>query len=411
MIYKYKHMEEFEHWRKPDLNMACGKIILYGAGRRGAVAAHSLKQRNIDFLCFVDTDPSKCGKEYCGKMVITPEELYEKYYNYVIIVTTSCYYAVEIELKKHNVLNYYSCVHIYNGTELDDFNMYSLEYTIRNLDLYYHQLTEVNNENSKRLTELYVMLTYNCTLRCRECSAYVPYEKGCNDDFDCEKTIQAIQKLAQAYDYIDTVSLLGGEPFIYKKLEKLLREVVKIKNIERISLITNGTIVPDKVVFNILKGDNRFYVRISDYGSLSTKKAQLCNLLQDNKVEYELTDYATWNKVPILGKENTDTINEKIKNCCAQGLSIYLIENKIFICPLLAYGSTRNILPSDEISYLDTQNYNCNFKLLYFAVEKYREDFRKGIPKAGCKYCVYDVKLNYKRVAEQTNERLIMRCK
>ena len=73
MIYKYAHPEFFSDWEKPDLESLNGEIILYGAGRRGSVAAHCLKNRRIDFICFCDSDEKKQGIPFCGHDVISPE--------------------------------------------------------------------------------------------------------------------------------------------------------------------------------------------------------------------------------------------------------------------------------------------------------------------------------------------------
>ena len=131
MIYKFEHPEFFRDWERPDLDSLNGDIVLYGAGRRGSVAAHCLKQKGIEFICFCDSDSKKQNTEYCDHFVIPPEELEEKYKDKAVLITTNHYYSVYEKLKEAGFAKVYSCVSLFEEIDFDGYEMFSTEYQDR----------------------------------------------------------------------------------------------------------------------------------------------------------------------------------------------------------------------------------------------------------------------------------------
>ena len=61
------------------------------------------------------------------------------------------------------------------------------------------------------------------------------------------------------------IRVLGGEPFLNKDLDKIINKLLKSNKIQRIEVVTNGTIIPNnKELLNILS-NSRVNISISKY--------------------------------------------------------------------------------------------------------------------------------------------------
>lgn len=92
-------------------------------------------------------------------------------------------------------------------------------------------------------------VTNTCNLRCKHCGAASEMEFSCTpDDAQFEYTLTNIANIS------DSVTLLGGEPLLHKKIRRILSELSK-QNV-RISIITNGqfdpSIIDDILRYNVV---------------------------------------------------------------------------------------------------------------------------------------------------------------
>jgi len=87
-----------------------------------------------------------------------------------------------------------------------------------------------------------IELTRRCNLKCVHCCRDCP---TIDEDFDSAKLIKIINDLGE----IGTVgiTLTGGEPFLYEKIEKIL-EIAK-SNYLSIAILTNGSMLSDEEIF------------------------------------------------------------------------------------------------------------------------------------------------------------------
>ena len=403
MIYKYAHPEFFSDWEKPDLESLNGEIILYGAGRRGSVAAHCLKNRRIDFICFCDSDEKKQGIPFCGHDVISPEELKRRYKDITILITTNHYYYIEQQLKKDGFTRVFSCVSLFLEIDFIGYDLYSPEYMYRNIDNYYYTLIS-SNKNISYLTQIQIPVTMRCTLRCRECNSYIPYIKK-GEDFDAEQIIQAVNKLLTAYKAIGNILLYGGEPLLYGDLHKLVSVFSSDEHIEQVSVVSNGTLLPDEQLLKTMM-DPKVVVRISDYGSLSRKKAELLELLGKNNIRTELTDFKFWNRQPTVEilNETEEQLRKKVFNCCTIADSNTLINGKLFFCSYSAYHHYLRAVPDFGDNYVDLFATQEEGAQLREKIEKIRQMGKDGLPKQACRFCNFNNFADNLPVAEQTTE-------
>lgn len=403
MKYQYAHPEFFRDWESPDLKKCNGRIVLYGAGRRGSVAAHCLNKMGVEFICFCDSDRKKQGKEYCNHRVIAPDELAAKYSDMAIIITTNHFYTVAEELRKKGFLHVFSSVSLFLEIDLEGYEMYSEEYTIRNIDQYFYSFIHYN-ENISYIPQVQIPVTMRCTLRCKECNSYIPYVKKA-EDFEEGSIIFAIDKLLTAYDKIGNVLLYGGEPLLYPFLDRLIYNFSMNDRIEKVTIVTNGTILPNKALQEEMKSD-KVLVRISDYGKLSSKKDELLFVLKEAGVHTEITDFKYWNKNPTVDvlNETEEQLREKVKNCCALANMITLIKGKIFFCGFSAFYDYFKAVPDFGDNYVDLLESKEQGENLRKKIENIRKMGKDGLPKQACRFCKFNNFEDDLPVAEQTKE-------
>lgn len=405
MIYQYAHPEFFEDWESPDLKAWDGKIILYGAGRRGSVAAHCLKKKNIDFICFCDSDEKKQGISYCGHHVIAPDELLRDYSEMAVIITTNHFYVIADELRRKGFQHVYSSVSLFLNIDFDGYDMYSTEYAIRNIDQYFYSFIQ-NDDTISYLPQVQIPVTMRCTLRCKECNSYIPYVRKA-EDFAEDEILSAIDKLLTAYNKIGNVLLYGGEPLLYRSLHKLIECFSENPAIEKITIVTNGTIMPDEKLQTAMM-NSKVLVRISDYGKLSGKKDDLLLLLNKLGVHTELTDFKYWNRNPVVDvlNETEDQLKKKVKNCCVLANMITLIQGKIFFCGFSAFYDYFKAVPDYGDNYVNLSETEEQGKDLRNKIERVRRMGKDGLPKQACRFCKFNNFEDDLPVAEQTDEYL-----
>lgn len=94
--------------------------------------------------------------------------------------------------------------------------------------------------------ELRACLTSKCNFKCMYCR---PGGEGLFNkipELSIQKLIKVLKKL-NAYGF-KSVRLTGGEPFIRKDITKIIDEINNLKTYDPISVVTNGSLLTDKMV-------------------------------------------------------------------------------------------------------------------------------------------------------------------
>lgn len=403
MIYRYIHPELFADWETPDWDKYNGQFVLYGAGRRGAVAAHALKKRGVAFICFCDSDSALWGKTYCGHPVISPGQLRDQYHDKPILITTNHYYYLYDRLTQEGFSPVYSSVALFLEIDFENFSEgYSVEYMSRNTDQYFNSLLDGRVTKNKYLPDLMFLTTTRCTLRCKECTSYIPYVSKA-EDFDENIIVRTMDKLLTAYTAVGNVSLYGGEPLLYKPLARLIKAFDSRPQIELITVITNGTLLPDEELLQAMRSP-KVRIRISDYGALSKRLDSLTSLLSDNSVKYELTRFGRWNLAPTVDilNESDEELREKVRNCCTVAKMPLCINGKMFFCGFSGYFDYFKAVPDFGDNYIHLLEFDGTGEALRRAIDEKFSMAIDGLPKQTCRFCKFNHLEQNLPVAEQT---------
>lgn len=242
---------------------------------------------------------------------------------------------------------------------------------------------------------LEIPITTRCSLRCKHCSNLIPCYKKQND-YDVNIIIKSIKKFLECINNIVFIRILGGEPFLSHNLTKVIIELLKSKKIQRIEVVTNGTIIPkDKKLINVLK-DERIIVSISQYPIVDYNKLTI--FLEKNNIKYRVDKMDFWMNYGNIEKRNKTKKQlikqyKKCNNVCKS-----LVNGQIHLCPRSSHGTDLGIITNNNEDYLDLLDKNLTISE---KKEKLNKLLKKKYIKA-CDYCDYGTKKSKKiPVAEQ----------
>ena len=387
MIYYYPHPEMFENFEKPDFMKYSGNLIVWGAGRIGGVAEHCLRKAGVKILAFCDIAKDKWGTKFCGHEVISPETLKKNYPNAAIIISAVCHSAIYETISNYGYQNVFDCSSLFLKIDFEGYNFWMLpEYAIRNVEQYMAAVYEqIRKENS--IDQIYLNITTKCSLRCRDCSVFIPYVNNpCI--YDADEIMKDFKHVLDCLGYIRIVNFYGGEPLIHPKLAEMILELKDEKRIDRISIITNGTIIPNERLLQVLKDEPRIMIRISDYGILSSKLKELEQILSEYHIAYEVSNYTYWDAPSkiALCNESEEQLMEKFQLCTACNI-LFLLNRKLYLCCTVSAVNNIGGFPPSETNYVDLEKYSKTKEILEKEIQQYVARPKNKQYMDACKYC------------------------
>lgn len=138
--------------------------------------------------------------------------------------------------------------------------------------------------NARRLA---IIVTLKCTLNCKLCCNCVTmYDNP--PLIDKESIFHDLKAVFGIYDRIEWLQFVGGELFLHPEMGEILSESFKYTDqFDRIILMTNGTLVPDDSVLEVMAAHkDKIEVQISDYGPLSFSIKELVAELEKRNIPH-----------------------------------------------------------------------------------------------------------------------------
>ena len=383
MMFKYSHMNWIEGIPEPSI-LPSDKVFLWGAGKIGSVVAYAMEQRGWKFNAFIDSAKEKQGNTYCEHTIISPKEL-NKERQKVLIILSCAFPNIIYELKEKGYTNVYTPTFLlkeidftgYEGELTSEYAIRIVENALRNYVLYYKRGIPIER--------LLFMVTDKCTLRCKNCDAYIPYHAHPVED-SIEVIMESFNRILDVCEYVDTVDILGGEPLVHSDIDSIVKFFVDEKRCNKVTIISNGTIMPSPNLLKILQSPKCTF-RLSDYGKLSLRKEQLIDEFKNKNIQYELTNYQYWDTVPLIQRtdENQQQLDYKFASCTTN--LFYIKRGKMFCCTFCVGLSSlgMNLIPDFQNNYVQLinvpkENVGINIEMFIKQVHE-----RKHIE--ACKYC------------------------
>lgn len=254
------------------------KVYIFGAGLLGEEYRPFFERLGC-FAGYIDNDRKKQESGANGARVISLKEYVQEGNRGIIIIAADekNIPAIELQLCQEGL------------KEQKDFYTYMIfmktVYPV--LSVYFY------NQFYVELAQ--ICLTERCSLKCRACAhACYAVDMG-SPDMSLKMAKESADYFFEKVDLIKEFVLIGGEPFLYKELDKIVAYIGERYRDKMITfaITTNGTIMPDQNVLDLCR-KYHVLIRISNYSAqlkyLEKKYAKLQRELKENNVAYILSD-------------------------------------------------------------------------------------------------------------------------
>lgn len=103
-----------------------------------------------------------------------------------------------------------------------------------------------------------------CNFKCKNCGNMAPHSPKELMRYDYNDVLRDLKNVLATGCRIRNLQIQGGEPFLYSDLDKILQFAGSQEQIEHVQIATNGSIIPDDDMLQLIKEKN-IQIRISDY--------------------------------------------------------------------------------------------------------------------------------------------------
>lgn len=383
MIYRYAHPEYFKNSGKPDLKLLDGNLVLWGAGRIGGMAAHCLKRLGVNIRAFCDIAQDKWGTDFCGCEVISPDELKRCYSQATVLISSIFYRTISESLHNMGYKNIFDCSSLFMEIDFTGYDFWmEPEYAIRNVEQYLEALASELSEVDI-VDQIFLNITNRCSLNCRDCSVFIP-RVITPRDYPAEDIIMDFRTLLRVIGRTRIANCYGGEPLLHPQLPKIISALSNERNFERISFITNGTLLPSRELLDVIKADERILVRVSDYGQLSKNLRPLLRMLDENAIKYEVANYSYWDRPSKIGYTNStpEELRSKFLDCTSCNV-VFIMNRRLYLCSTGSALCNIDVFPESANNYVDFRDE----RDLTSRIERFVHRRWNGEYLDACKYC------------------------
>ena len=362
------------------------EFVVVGAARGGWYAIQVLRQLGLHPRCISDMRPHENG-QLLEIPIFTHEETFKKRQKTQVVMALLEPDAAKAAAK--SITDEYDFVEaMFLMDEILHFFM--IEIIGRPVDKrkYWESIAKYEAKEKDCVSvspSVSYVMTEKCSLNCENCGAFVP-DIDDPETFDFNSIVSDIKKYCSAFDVVHHIALQGGEPFMHKNIDKVVKEIAKIPNLLFIDIVTNGTINPKDVTMCEIKNNGAAIV-MSDYGEHSPKKSSLMSNCERHNVflDYHVYTERLWGAQFPIGKrnrsprENIRTFTECVadKYLCCQ-----IMNGQLHRCSFSNFTNRLKYIPDFKTDYVD-MNTVPKDKL---GSEIRRVALRKA-PLSACDYC------------------------
>ncbi len=343
-------------------------VVLFGAGDLGELAYHALKKRNVVVNFFCDSNKKKQGKLYFGLKILSIEELSLLDKNVAIFICNSQYIEVVSSLLNKMKFEFvYDLVNLLKNTDFSDNNLDQGKFSElsieRQIALHEQNYLKASKNIHKKfyVSNIDIVITERCSLKCKDCANLMQYyHRPVNADHDL--LFKSTDKLMNCIDKLYEFRILGGDPFMNKKMYEVVNKLVTYKNVDQVVIYTNATILPKEENFECLK-NKKVRLQITNYGELSRKHNETISLCKENNILYVTERVKKWQDVGTIKFENktVSQLEHLFKNCCANNL-LTLLHGELFRCPTAAHGTNLKAISENADDIVDLSNDKMSIK-------------------------------------------------
>lgn len=311
------------------------QIAIWGVRDAGHIKEQlELKEKNnfrVDY--FVDNDTTKWGMRIDDTLILSPQELKEKYQQGEIEAVLVCV---------RNVYNRWFITEQVKTLGIKKIGLVKPSVMTYKWDLE----VEINSQNELLsryivwLDEIKKPLIYylevhamdGCNLNCKGCLHFSNLY-GKDEKPDMQETLKDVEQLSKQ-GYIFHLRVLGGEPLLNESLDMLLVGLRKILPDSDISVVTNGILIPKQSpkLFQVMR-ENEIGFNITLYPPTHHMKEVIYDVLDKHGVSYgshmaKINEFSKGLKLHETEGEITSHTKCVSKNC------FFLRRGRLYKCAL-----------------------------------------------------------------------------
>ncbi len=336
------------------LKSSTSPVVIWGAGYVGGCILEICQAEGIQVSAFCDRDLQKVGKRFAELEVMSVENALLQYPDAEIVFAMNRLAEANDELLDQNHVTGHAGALLF---DVDDaLRNPKNEYSLSN-DIYDLQLCSVVHNIFKEeelclLGSLDCIITERCTLKCRNCSNLMQYYTN-PINYDVKKVICELDTLLHFVDRLFELRLIGGDVFMNKDWDVLLKFALEQPKIDRITFYTNGTIVPRTEKLSLLSNE-RVLLQISDYGKQSRNLEKLIAVCFKNRICHRVTTIKTWTDCSSIQQQHrtAEENDELFRRCCTSNVTT-LQNGKIFRCPYASNAFQLGAVADSPSDYVD----------------------------------------------------------
>jgi hypothetical protein len=217
-------------------------------------------------------------------------------------------------------------------------------------------------------------VTEVCNLNCAHCSHFCPLVPKDTKPKSIEQITADFALLSKFKEHLETLGLMGGEPFLHPQFSKVLRIARQFFPNNRIVVTTNGTLADKILQWKDAIEENNITICVTIYPYKDNSRENYEKIRGVIKNTY-YWDYPTTHGMTYheLSHRDDAATDEEILGCYKRWRCNQLRDGKLWICHYAAYlDFLKNAFPGkidieeDEYRYLDLNNDNLTIDDIYY---------------------------------------------
>lgn len=218
-----------------------------------------------------------------------------------------------------------------------------------------------------------VCMTTKCDLKCEGCGSLMPMYKH-PENVELELIIHSLDRFFSVVDRVFRVNVIGGEPFLYPNMDKVIEYLNNKEQVVKVVVPTNGTVVSNNPNLYEALRNPKNHVRISHYKEYDQKSGKLLKKLEDENISHSVKNFGkdTYLWYDFGGYENRNRTPEELAKqfyeCEVEWMSLY--RGKLYPCPRAAHSIDLG-LQAAEGNFIEIANDDISLEELRRNIEEF----------------------------------------
>lgn len=353
------------------VSISCSEVFIFGADIAGKVIKQIIEHEKINVSGFIDNNKNKTDVDLDGVFVYHALEFFEKKSKSAVIVIASTYISDIIrQLEDHGFYNWIPIVKFIepnNGIKYRNMlrgelrknhagGEFSSDFDIFVLENMRNSQTKYLDEGLLFIRSIDIVITERCSLKCKDCSNLMHYyENPVNIEYG--QVLREIDAVCELADEINELRIIGGDALMNKNFPQIVNHAASKVNVKKVVVYTNGTISPKAEKIAEIGNNDKVFVFITTYGSLSKNAEVLEGHLKAYGIQYNKQPAYGWTDCGRIVKHNRDEEQKSqiFQNCCAKHFTT-LTDDKLFRCPFAANLFRLNAAELPSSDFIDVSD-------------------------------------------------------